>query len=150
MMYDHDWICSKIPHKGKMCLLDRVARWNETEIVCRATSHLSPDNPLRHQGGLGISNGIEYAAQAMAVHGALCAASADPPRAGYLTSVRNVTWSRNRLDLLTGEIEVRAERISGNESNVLYSFGIFFGEEMLISGRASVLLDAAAVQGEKS
>ncbi len=150
MFPDHDWIASRIPHKANMCLLDRVIGWNETQIFCRAKSHRFPDNPLRQEGMLGITTGIEYAAQAMAVHGALLAGNEESPAAGYLTSVRNVRWKRSRLDDLDGEIEVRAERLSGNELNILYSFGVSFGEEMLIEGRASVMLDASSAKLEKN
>ena len=56
-----------------MCLLDAVLDWDDARITCRATSHADPANPLRADGRLGAANGIEYAAQAMAVHGALLA-----------------------------------------------------------------------------
>ena len=69
-LIDRAWIAAHIPHQGGMCLLDRVESWTGTEIVCRTRSHLAADNPLRYQCSLGIANGIEYAAQAMAVRGA--------------------------------------------------------------------------------
>jgi predicted hotdog family 3-hydroxylacyl-ACP dehydratase len=54
-----------------MCLLDRVVHWDSQRIHCRASSHRSADNPLRSRDQLSAACGIEYAAQAMAVHGAL-------------------------------------------------------------------------------
>ena len=80
MPLDHQWIEQHIPHKGRMCLLDAVLSWDATRIRCRSTTHRTPDNPLRAHGRLGAACGIEYAAQAMAVHGALVASSA--PLAG--------------------------------------------------------------------
>ncbi|NDU87172.1 MAG: 3-hydroxylacyl-ACP dehydratase [Ferrovum sp.] len=139
----HTWIAAHIPHQGSMCLLDRVEFWDATRIICRAQSHLSPDNPLRHEGSLGITNGIEYAAQAMAVHGALLAATDVTPAAGFITSVRSVRWNRLRLDDIDGELEVSAERLSGNELNILYEFSLLCANIVLLSGRASVILDAA-------
>ena len=139
---DHDWIAAHIPHQGSMCLLDCVISWDETTIVCRARSHRYTDNPLRHENTLGIANGIEYAAQAMAVHGALLADNGQTPTAGFLTSVRNVEWNRPRLDDLGDELIIRAERLSGNASNILYAFGLYCAEECLLSGRATVMLDA--------
>jgi predicted hotdog family 3-hydroxylacyl-ACP dehydratase len=59
-----------------MCLLDDVLSWDASRIRCRSASHRTPDNPLRAHGRLGAACGIEYAAQAMAVHGALVGASA--------------------------------------------------------------------------
>ena len=73
---DRAWIASHIPHQGSMCLLDYVEAWDRERIRCRASSHRAADNPLRAYGRLGAACGIEYAAQAMAVHGALLA----PPR----------------------------------------------------------------------
>ena len=72
-MLDHAWIAAHIPHHGSMCLLHAVSQWDERRIVCEALSHVDPDNPLRAQGRLGAANGVEYAAQAMAVHGGLLA-----------------------------------------------------------------------------
>ena len=125
-----------------MCLLDAVEFWNEAGIICRASSHRLMDNPLRTAGSLGIANGIEYAAQAMAIHGALLASDDETPGSGFLTSVRDVQWHRMRLDDIGSDLTVRAERISGNEANLLYSFGIHAEGAILLSGRASVMINA--------
>lgn len=143
-MIDHAWIAARIPHQGSMCLLDAVDSWNEQQIVCRATSHALPDNPLRAAGSLGVANAIEYAAQAMAVHGALLAGCDGAPQAGYLTSVRDVRWQRARLDDVV-ELQIRAERISGNDTTALYGFSIIAAGELLVGGRAGVVFDAAAL-----
>jgi len=143
MQIDHTWIAAHIPHQGDMCLLDRVESWTETHIVCRANSHLSASNPLRREGSLGIANGIEYAAQAMAVHGALLAGDDKRPAAGFLTSVRGVQWHRQRLDNLEGELTVSAERLSGNASTILYEFSLHCAGTLLLAGRASVIVDAS-------
>ncbi|MDA8093100.1 MAG: 3-hydroxylacyl-ACP dehydratase [Betaproteobacteria bacterium] len=146
MQKDHSWIAARIPHKGEMCVLDRVETWTDTMIECRAISHLAAGNPLRCEDTLGIANGIEYAAQAMAVHGALLAGHDHCPAAGLLTSVRNVRWHGSRLDDLDGELIVRAERVSGTESTILYEFSLHSGDRLLMSGRASVMLDAGSQQ----
>src|SRR2546425_12108681 len=98
-MLDHAWIAGHIPHQGSMCLLDCVEAWDAERIQCRAISHRALDNPLRAHNQLGAACGIEYAAQAMAVHGALLApADSTAPRAGYLVSVRGVQFQVARLD----------------------------------------------------
>ncbi|WP_137920673.1 hotdog family protein [Hydrogenophaga sp. 2FB] len=142
---DKAWIAARIPHQGDMCLLDAVDDWSADHIVCRATSHADPKNPLRAAGRLGAANGIEYAAQAMAVHGALVADANTAPRQGYLTSVRSVTLHADRLDDLDGPLGVRAERLSGDANNVLYRFTVHHGDRCLLEGRASVVLDAQAL-----
>ena len=144
-MPDRAWIAARIPHQGAMCLLDGVVSWNETGIVCRAVSHRAQDNPLRTHGRLGAACGIEYAAQAMAVHGALLAGSDDAPRAGYLVSVRGVTFNVDRLDDIAAELSVEAECVMRQAGNVLYAFSVRAQDRLLLQGRAAVVLDAAAL-----
>jgi predicted hotdog family 3-hydroxylacyl-ACP dehydratase len=150
----HEEIARRIPHQGSMCLLERVTSWDMERITCEATSHLDANNPLRAHGRLGTACGIEYAAQAMAVHGALvsqaqaaspagAAAAAGTPKAGYLVSVRGVTLHVPRLDDLGTALTVCAERSSGNAGSILYGFTLHAGATLLISGRAVVMLDAA-------
>ena len=147
-MLDHAWIAAHIPHQGNMCLLDRVEAWSAQDIVCLASSHRDPANPLRAEGRLGAANGIEYAAQAMAIHGALLAGSDEPPRQGYLTSVRSVQVHVARLDDLAGELRIEAERLSGDGNHILYQFSLSHAGRCLIAGRAAVVLDAAALDKE--
>ena len=141
MTHDRDWIAAHIPHQGDMCLLEGVLSVDEQRIVCLAMSHLGASNPLRHAGRLGVAVGIEYAAQAMAVHGAILSQGA-PGRSGYLTSVREANWCVSRLDDLPGPLEVHAERLSGTDNNVLYAFSLRDGGRELMSGRATVILNA--------
>ncbi len=145
-MLDRAWIAARIPHQGNMCLLDRVVDWSPNHILCRATSHADPANPLRADGRLGAACGIEYAAQAMAVHGALLATTDSAPRQGYLTSVRSVALHTPRLDDLAGELAVRAERMSGDGRHILYQFCVEHEGRRLLDGRAAVVLDAEPLE----
>ena len=148
-MLDHTWIAAHIPHQGTMCLLDAVVDWSATAISCRAVSHTDPDNPLRAADRLGAASGIEYAAQAMAVHGALLAGDDGAPRQGYLTSVRGVHLHSARLDDLPGPLDIRAERLSGDGNTILYQFSVDHQGRKLLTGRAAVILDAAKLSTEK-
>lgn len=139
---DHAAIAARIPHQGSMCLLDTVIDWSANHIVCRAIGHTDTAHPLRAGGRLGAASGIEYAAQAMAVHGALVAGTDAAPRQGYLTSVRGATLHAERLDDLAGPLEVRAERLSGDAQHVLYGFTVHHAGRCLLEGRAAVVLDA--------
>ncbi|MGP1628440.1 MAG: 3-hydroxylacyl-ACP dehydratase [Giesbergeria sp.] len=144
MKIDRAWIQRHIPHQGAMCLLEAVRYWDDTEIECYAHSHRALDNPLRNANGLPISAGIEYAAQAMAVHGALLAPPHQLPQVGYLTSVRNVQWWAPQLDAAEADITVQATRISGNEVSLLYDFRVLCQDRLLLCGRAGVLTKPAA------
>jgi len=142
---DRQWIENHIPHQGLMCLLDRVERWDENEIVCVTQSHTRADNPLKNGGkNLGIATAIEYAAQATAVHSALLMGEGEKLGAGFLASVRNVQWHRQQLDGLSEELAVHATRLSGNEITVLYAFAIFADTQKLIDGRISIFLNSNA------
>jgi predicted hotdog family 3-hydroxylacyl-ACP dehydratase len=125
-----------------MCLLDGVAHWDEDRIRCVTRTHLDARNPLRAGGRLPILCGIEYAAQAMAVHGGLARGGETKPRAGYLASVRDVACRRERLDDLEGELIVEAERMMGDGERVVYEFRLMAGGTEVLSGRAAVVLEA--------
>ncbi len=140
MKLDHAWIAAHIPHQGSMCLLDEVVSWDLQRICCRSTSHRAPDNPLRAYGRLGAAAAVEYAAQAVAVHGALMqnpAASASG--FGMLTSARRVEFAVARLDDLPEEILVCAQRLHSDAVSALYSFALQEGERLLAQGRLSLL-----------
>ena len=141
MHLDRDWIAAHIPHQGDMCLLEQVAEWDEQRIRCIASSHRALDNPLRAHGRLAAACGIEYAAQAMAVHGALTAQQSRP-RVGFLASVRGVTLHVGRLDDIATDLQVEAERFSGDGNNVLYDFAVRAEGRTLLEGRAAVIINA--------
>ena len=149
MPLDHAWLLAHLPHQGSMCLLDAVTEWDAQRIRCTASSHRAPDNPLRAHDRLGAACGIEYAAQAMAAHGALLAAADNPPRAGYLASVRGVELHVARLDDIAADLEVEAERLSGDDNTILYGFRVSATGRELLSGRAAVVLDAALLDIDK-
>jgi len=149
MPLDHAWLLAHLPHQGSMCLLDAVTEWDAQRIRCTASSHRAPDNPLRAHDRLGAACGIEYAAQAMAAHGALLAAADNPPRAGYLASVRGVELHVVRLDDIAADLEVEAERLSGDDNTILYGFRVSAAGRELLSGRAAVVLDAALLDIDK-
>lgn len=144
MSLDHRWIAAHIPHQGDMCLLDRVIAWDSERVVCVAKNHRAADHPLRSRGCLSILCGIEYAGQAMAVHGALLASTAGRPAAwGVLAGLREVRFWTRRLDLATGDLFVEVERIAGNEDDALYQFQIRTeAHSLLLDGRAVVRLNA--------
>jgi predicted hotdog family 3-hydroxylacyl-ACP dehydratase len=131
-----------IPHAGAMCLLDAVRFWDDTMIVCSTSSHRDAGNPLASDGSLDALCGIEYAAQAMAVHGALTASTGGRPTAGYLASLREVICHTTRLDQLPDDLEVTATRLAGDQAAALYRFSLRSGTATVLTGRAAVVLDA--------
>lgn len=141
MLIDKAEIERRIPHAGSMNLLDGVIEWNAETIRCRATSHRDPANPLRVAGKLYAISGVEYASQAMAIHGALSDTVAGRPRAGYLASLRDVVCHRATLDGTHDELTVYAECLMGDDTRMMYAFTVSDGAEEIITGRATVVLD---------
>ncbi len=136
-------IAALIPHAGAMCLLDGVVRWDATRITCVSRTHRDSENPLCADGQLPALCGIEYAAQAMAVHGGLAGMIGAKPRAGYLISLRDVIFRQSRLDNLDGDLIVDAAQLMGDQGRVIYQFTLQVGAVEVLSGRATVVLDAA-------
>ena len=129
-----------------MCLLEYVEAWDQQRIQCRARSHRAADNPLRAHGRLGAACGIEYAAQAMAVHGALTATPGSTrARVGYLVSVRGARLMTARLDDITADIDITATCAMRDGENVLYEFNVAAAGRTLLEGRAAVVLNAEAL-----
>ncbi|HLP98933.1 MAG TPA: hydroxymyristoyl-ACP dehydratase [Sideroxyarcus sp.] len=139
---DKTAIARVIPHTGTMCLLDGVLECDAQRIRCISSTHRNTDNPMRTDGQLLALCGIEYAAQAMAVHGAWDAQYQQKPRAGYLAALRDVACQAMRLDDLDDDLLIDAEKVMGDEARVIYQFHIQAESREIMSGRATVVLDA--------
>jgi len=155
MRLNRAWIEARIPHQGRMCLLDEVIDWNAQYIRCATATHRAPDNPLRSHGRLGAAAGIEYAAQAMALHGALAggaangtaeghtgAAARSQPKVGLLAGLREVRLFVARLDDIDSDLICEVTHLAGDGLTALYEFALRDRDRILLSGRASVVLDA--------
>ena len=145
-----DGIAALIPHSGTMCLLTRLDAWDLQRIVCAADNHRDPAHPLRSRSGLLAPAAIEYAAQAMALHGALIGqANGTPPTPGYLASARGVCLHVLRLDALPldandlqpDELRIEATRQAGDAQQVLYTFNLSHQGRPVADGRAAVVLN---------
>ena len=141
-----DGIAELIPHSGTMCLLARLDAWDMQRIVCVATNHREADHPLRTRRGLLAPAAIEYAAQAMALHGALIGqATGTPATPGYLASARGVQLNVLRLDELVvaapDELRIEAVRQAGDARQILYAFTVHHANRLLAEGRAAVVLN---------
>jgi predicted hotdog family 3-hydroxylacyl-ACP dehydratase len=149
---NHADIAARIPHTGSMCLLHSVEDWAHTHIDCTAISHIDPANPLRRSGVLASLNLIEYAAQAMAVHGSLLQeqvqqaalakleANTRPPQQGRLVSVRNVALFTQDLSLYSAPLRLHCELLLGDALSSTFSFTVHADDHLLGQGRASVML----------
>lgn len=139
----HAGIAARVPHSGSMCLLSRLVAWSPERIECRATSHRDVGNPLRLNGVLPAVAAIEYASQAMALHGTLSAAPGSEPVPGFLAAVRGVQQHLARLDDLAGELSITATKLLGDARQAQYQFLLADDTgRALVEGRATVILNA--------
>jgi predicted hotdog family 3-hydroxylacyl-ACP dehydratase len=145
---DRAWIEAHIPHHGSMCLLDEVISWDARHLRCRSSTHRDAAHPLKLHARLGIACGIEYAVQAMAVHGAIAAQAragggCAKAEAGFLAGLRDVRMHAERLDDIDADLVCEVQRIAGDASTALYSFELSADRRRLLEGRATVVLDAS-------
>ncbi|MDH5601058.1 MAG: hydroxymyristoyl-ACP dehydratase [Gammaproteobacteria bacterium] len=137
---EHDELCSLIPHSFDMCLLDRVESWDENTITCYSHSHHLASNPLRRNETLSSVHLLEYAAQAMAVHGGLHDREQGiQMREGYLAALRDIKIELLDIQNLETELHIEATKILSQGGNMIYRFTVFAGENTLASGRATVV-----------
>ena len=153
---DQAGIAKRIPHSGRMCLLHTLQAWDAQSIRCTAISHRDANHPLRTENGLLAPVAIEYAAQAMALHGGLHAAACmlpvnmspdslapdSRPTPGFLAAVRGVKMHVLRLDDVPGSLVVSAQRLAGDDRQALYRFTLHSAAgQLLVEGRATVILN---------
>ena len=139
-MIKHDELCSLIPHSFDMCLLDRVEFWDKDKIICHSNSHLLATNPLRREDSLSSVHLLEYAAQAMAVHGGLHNRERGLEMTeGYLAALRDVNINLCELDKIQTELRIEANKILSQGGNMIYAFTVSSAETEIVSGRATVI-----------
>lgn len=144
MLIDRQRIGELIPHAGSMCLLAAATHWDEEHIQCTATSHRDPENPLRRGNHLAAVCALEYAAQAMALHGALTVNQGRRAGGGLLASARDLVLHRTRLDDCGEVLTIDARRVLGEASRVIYEFTVSDAAELIAEGRAAVVLDVGS------
>jgi len=139
-MLNRDGIAALIPHRGAMCLLDRVVEWDKDHVVLATATHRAADNPLRLDGRLRAVHLCEYGAQAMAVHGGLSAqADGKTARPGFLVSLRDVKLQLDFIDQLEGELLVSAQRLLESAGSWQYSFEATHAGQRIATGRAAIM-----------
>ncbi len=133
-----DAIARLVPHAGAMCLLDRALRWDAEQILCESERHRDPANPLRRDGRLPAACGLEFAFQAMALHGALGGGGAR--RVGFISSLREVVLGAERLDQVAGALRIEAMALVAEAGGFIYRFIVEGDGRLLLSGQAAVIL----------
>ena len=122
-----------------MWLLD----WDARHIRCAAESHRDADHPLREGGGLPVWAGIEYAAQAAAVHGALLVA-VPRPRAGVLGKLSRVRPGCEWLDRIASPLVFSATLLHRDPSGGIYEFEVHGDDALLLHGQFTLMYSSGS------
>jgi len=134
-----------LPHADTARMIERVLRWDAEQILVVTSRHRAPDNPLRRDGRLAAVHLVEFAAQAMAMHGGLRnAAEGRPPQPALLVSVRDVVISRDFIDDLPGEIEITVHALLINPASWQYSFLATHAGVTIATGRVAAIAQGMA------
>jgi predicted hotdog family 3-hydroxylacyl-ACP dehydratase len=139
--FGNEKLAALLPHQGAMCLLDKVVSWDATTLTALATSHQSTTNPLNQGNHLLAHCGVEYAAQAAAVHLAVKALqqSLTVPQKGYLAAVNQLQWQSPYLEYL-GPLTIQVEQLVAQTRGCIYYFNISADNQSQVSGRFSLAL----------
>ncbi|MBU2885728.1 hypothetical protein KO507_08135 [Gilvimarinus agarilyticus] len=133
-----------LPHAPPMVLLDSIIEHSETHILCQSNSHLAPDNPLRTGDTLSVYAGIEYAAQAMAVHTRLSGQNtADAaPRKGVIAVASKLQAAVKTLDAIHYPLDIRTDIIAQTADSTLCSFTLEAKGTVILQGQLTAMLVA--------
>jgi len=126
-----------LPHRGRMRLVDRVERCDDTSIACTAV--VRPDGPFTDADGMPAWIGIELMAQAAAAWaGARARAGGGAPRAGFLVGARR--YDAHVPSFAIGAaLEITATcAASGDNGMRLFDCTIAHAGRALASGRIGV------------
>ena len=140
-----------LPHAGAALLIENVERWDEALIIATTGTHRSPHNPLRRAGRLHAVHVVEYAAQVMALHGALRdratgassgTSTGAAARPVLLVSVRDLALAREYLDDLPGALVISARPELQTADGFGYAFEVEHAHVRIASGALAAMAAA--------
>jgi predicted hotdog family 3-hydroxylacyl-ACP dehydratase len=131
-----------LPHKAAMVLLEKVRHCNSDTLECETTTHLQEDHPLRIEGQLSIFTGIEYAAQAMALHSFLNADYEGKAKTGFVAVTSRVKPYFDFLDQVQDTLNISVALVDASGGGSLYEFCISYGADKaaVLDGKLLVML----------
>ena len=137
---------SPFGRKTKITSLVQEINLEEKIINVYESDSLDKHNPLRNENALSSVCGVEYAAQAMAVHGALSKSDPDEePRPGYLASIKNLDLLVSSLDDIESDLVIEAELLMRDKEFLVYQFRVLSEDLNLLSGRAIISIKGNSI-----
>lgn len=111
-------------------------------MCCSTQSHLAMDNPLRQDGILSVYAGVEYAAQAQALHARLTARAQDDtsPRKGFVAVASKLEAQVRDLDEIAAPLRIELVQLAVNAQSSLYQFSLIAAGRPLLQGELLAVL----------
>lgn len=120
---------ARMPHGGKMQLIEQIARIDTVQIQCVSRHHAAPEYPLRLDGVLYASALVELGAQAAAAHASVHGMGG--AHSGLILSVNDLRMHAVCVNDLV--LEVTATLDESMDGAARYSF-VVCGTQNLIEG----------------
>ncbi len=131
-----------LPHGGNMQLIKKVKAWDEHSIHCQTNSHLSRSNPLLDASHLPATSAIEYAAQALALHGVIkkqAKGLLDQANKAFVVSAKGLHFDQVNLSQFEQTLDVSATVLIGNSQSAVYSVQVSAGDHCFLKGDLGVM-----------
>ena len=147
MRLDREWIERHIPHQGNMCLLDEVQAWGDDLDRMPERDASRPGQSLARvrPPGLGMWHRVRSPGDGLCT-GHWFGHVQCGPGARISRGVRDVMLYVTRIDDVETDIVARAELIASYQGAVSYSFTVRADGRVLLTGRATIVLDPAALK----
>lgn len=145
-------ISDLLPHQAPMMLLHQLTQVDETTATCRAIVQRDCIF-LDNRGALPAALGIEWMAQAVAVHaGYLALSSGSPIALGYLLGTRKYRCARSTLDV--GEqFDIHVEELFKGNGMASFQCTVSQDSEVIIEATINTYqpeVTGATAQGDSS
>lgn len=130
-----------LPQKGAMCLIDAATEVTAEAIVCLATVWLQ-GNPLGEALGVPALHGVEYGAQAAALHRLVRGGDRERSAVsgGLLLQVRELRCFVEYLDQLPQPLRISARCAMASSEIARYVFEIHAADLLALRGELTLKL----------
>jgi predicted hotdog family 3-hydroxylacyl-ACP dehydratase len=132
---------ARMPHEGRMLLIERVLFADAVRIRCRAGDHAAANHPLRIDGRLATLALAEIGAQAAAAHASLEAVGG--AHAGLVLAFRDLRAATDEV-ASPDPLEAEAEALDVSAEGARYAFRVTQNGDCLLSGVAMLSMRSPA------
>lgn len=140
-MIDINKLYQALPHSDDMCLIQNIIDWSESTICCSTTAHLDADNILAIDSRLPAWSGIEYIAQALALHGVLLKGAEEQLviQKAFVATIQTAEIFTDDISQYPGALTIQATIIFSQENSAVFDCSLEYDGEELLSCECGVI-----------